>query len=149
MKVLLTGASGFLGKNFLEFSQKEIQIVGLYNKSDDIVRFVKENNINNAILHKCDLTNREEVTDVLKKIGKNFEYCVYLSGNVDVSLSMKNPEEDMDMNAAALINLLSSVNKIKKFIYMSTAGVYDGNEGKVSVKTSLHPTIPYFISKLA
>ena len=33
MKLLLTGASGFIGKNFLEFAPKDIEIIGLYNLS--------------------------------------------------------------------------------------------------------------------
>jgi len=149
MKVLLTGASGFLGKNFLKFSTKEMQIIGLYNQSDDIEKFVEENKLENVTLQKCDLTNKEEVDGVLKKIGNKFDYCLYLAGNVDVSLSIRNPIGDMNMNAAALINFLSSMGRIGRFAYISTAGVYDGNKGNVSVKTSLHPTIPYCISKLA
>jgi len=149
MKVLLTGASGFLGKNFLKFSPKEMQIIGLYNKSDDIEKFVKENNLKNVALCKCDLTSRKEIDKAIKRIGSEFDYCVYLAGNVDVSLSIRDPMEDMNMNAVAVVNFLSSIKRIGKFVYMSTAGVYDGNKGKVSVKTSLHPTIPYCISKLA
>ena len=149
MKILLTGASGFLGKNFLKFSPKEMQITGLYSKSGDIVKFVEENSLNNVTLHRCDLTNKDDVIKLFNKIGNKFDYCVYLAGNVDVSLSIKDPLKDLDINAAALINFLSSVKSIGRFIYMSTAGVYDGNQGKVTVKTNLHPTIPYCISKLA
>ena len=77
MKLLLTGASGFIGKNFLEFAPKDIEIIGLYNKSTDIERFVEEKNLKNVELHKCDLTDKRETEKLFDKIGKNFEYCLF------------------------------------------------------------------------
>ena len=53
MKLLLTGASGFIGKNFLEFAPKDIEIIGLYNKSTDIEKFVEEKNLKNYIKKIC------------------------------------------------------------------------------------------------
>jgi nucleoside-diphosphate-sugar epimerase len=34
-------------------------------------------------------------------------------------------------------------------VYLSSAGVYDGNKGKVTTKTPIHPLNPYCISKCA
>ena len=42
MKVLVTGVSGFIGRNFVEYASKDLEIVGVYNKSGDIEKFVKE-----------------------------------------------------------------------------------------------------------
>lgn len=44
MRLLLTGASGFVGKNFLENAPKDIEIIAVYNSSRDIENFVKEKN---------------------------------------------------------------------------------------------------------
>jgi len=149
MKVLLTGASGFIGKNFLELAPKDIEIIAVYNSSRDIENFVKEKKLNNVKLYKCDLTKKEETDALFEKIGKDIEYCIYLAGNVNIPLSIANPDKDMSSNAGALINFLQSCNKIKKFIYMSSAAVYDGNKGTVTTETKLSPKVPYCISKLA
>jgi len=149
MKLLLTGASGFIGKNFLELAPKDIEIIAVYNSSRDIEKFVKEKKLNNVKLYKCDLTKKEEIDALFEKIGKDIEYCIYLAGNVNIPLSIADPNEDMKNNAGALINFLQSCSKIKKFIYMSSAAVYDGNKGTVTTKTKLSPKVPYCISKLA
>lgn len=148
MKLLLTGASGFIGKNFLELAPKDIEIIGLYNKSSDIGKFVKEKNLKNVELHKCDLTDKKETENLFDKIGKNFEYCLFLAGNVNVPLSKSNPNKDLDMTAGSLINVLQSCDKIERLVYLSTAGVYDGLKGEVTADAKLNPTVPYCISKL-
>ena len=147
MKVLLTGASGFIGKNFLELAPKDIEIIGIYNSSKDIENFIKEKNLNNVKLYKCDLTNENEVKKLFENIGNDFDYCIFLAGNVDVPLSKSNPEKDFKITVGSLINTLKNC-KFNRFIYMSTAGVYDGIKGKVDVNVKLNPTVPYCISKL-
>ena len=149
MKLLLTGASGFIGKNFLENAPKDIEIIAVYNSSKDIENFVKEKKLNNIKLYKCDLTKKEETNALFEKIGKDVEYCIYLAGNVNIPLSIADPNKDMNSNAGTLVNFLQSCNKIKRFIYMSSAAVYDGNTGTVTAETKLNPKVPYCISKLA
>jgi len=148
MRLLLTGASGFIGKNFLELAPKDTEIIGIYNTSKEIKDFVQEKKLNNVKLYKCDLTNKAETEELFQKIGKNFEYCLFLAGNVDVPLSKKNPIKDMEMTVGTLTNLLQACNSITKFVYMSTSGVYEGNKGEVTVNTKLNPTVPYCVSKL-
>ena len=147
MKLLLTGASGFIGKNFLELAPKDIEITGIYNSSRDIINFVKEKKLGNVRLHKCDLTKGNKAKELFGKIGKNFEYCIFLAGNVNVPLSKEDPMKDIEITVGTLINTLQNC-KIKRLVYMSTAGVYDGLKGKVDVNAKLNPTIPYCISKL-
>src|SRR3990167_1444410 len=77
MRVLLTGASGFIGKNFLELAPKDIEIMGIYNSSRDIINFAKEKKLENVRLHKCDLTNENEAKELFGRIGKDFEYCIF------------------------------------------------------------------------
>tara|TARA_Y100000310_G_C20682269_1_gene816687 strand:+ start:2401 stop:3321 length:921 start_codon:yes stop_codon:yes gene_type:complete len=149
MKLLLTGASGFLGKNFMELAPKDIEITGIYNSSTDIVNFVEEKKLTNVKLFKCDLTNKKEVEDLFEKIGKDFNYCLFLAANVDIPLSFKNPELDFKITVTGLQNFLEKCSNIKRFIYMSSAAVYDGNSGSVSVDTKLNPKVPYCKSKLA
>lgn len=148
MKLLLTGASGFIGKNLLELAPKDIEIMGIYNSSRDIINFVKEKKLENVRLHKCDLTNGNEAKELFGKIGKNFEYCIFLAGNVNVPLSKEYPMKDIEITVGSLINTLQNC-KIKRMVYMSTAGVYDGIKGHVDANNAkLNPVVPYCISKL-
>ncbi|MEK6868728.1 MAG: NAD(P)-dependent oxidoreductase [Nanoarchaeota archaeon] len=147
MKLLLTGASGFIGKNFLELAPKDIEITGIYNNSKDIINFVREKNLKNVELYKCDLTKENNAKELFRKIGKNFEYCIFLAGNVNVPLSKKDPMKDIEITVGSLINTLQNC-RIKRLVYMSTAGVYDGIKGHVDANAKLNPTVPYCISKL-
>ena len=148
MKVLITGISGFIGKNCLELFPENIEIVGIYNSSSDINNFLKVKDIKNVSLYKCNLTNEDEVKKMFNNIGNDFTDCVYLASNVNIGFAIKEPGKDLIMNAISLINVLK-LFKFNKFIYMSSAGVYDGLSGKVDVNSSLNPTNPYCISKLA
>lgn len=148
MKLLLTGASGFIGRNFLELAPKDIEIIGIYNSSKDIIDFAKNKKLNNVKLYKCDLTSEEETKKLFGKIGKDFDYCLYLAANVNVPLSKENPAEDLRQTAITLINFLQNCSKIERFVYLSSAAVYDGNKGIVTTETRLNPAVPYCISKL-
>tara|TARA_Y100000591_G_C21817479_1_gene691579 strand:+ start:629 stop:1558 length:930 start_codon:yes stop_codon:yes gene_type:complete len=148
MKVLITGISGFIGKNCLELFPNHIEIVGVYNSSDDINLFLQDKDAKNISLYKCNLTIENEVKNMIKKIGNDFTHCIYLASNVNIGLSIQEPQKDLIINAVSLINLLKHFC-FDKFVYMSSAGVYDGLSGKVNVNTKLDPTNPYCISKLA
>ncbi len=149
MKVLLTGASGFIGRNFMELAPKDFEIIGIYNSSKDADDFVKRRKLTNVRLYKCDLTDANEVESLFKKIGKEFDYCLYLAANINVPLSITNPAQDLKITVMGLVNFLQSCGKIKRFVLMSTAGVYDGNKGPVTPDAKLNPVVPYCISKLA
>ncbi len=147
MRLLLTGASGFIGKNFLELAPKDIEIIGIYNSSKDIAGFIKEKNLSNVELHKCDLTDKGRTKVLFENIGGNFEYCIFLAGNVNVSLSKSDPHRDMDITVGSLINVLQYC-KINRLVYLSTTGVYDGLKGNVDASAKIDPKVPYCISKL-
>jgi len=147
MKLLLTGASGFVGRNLLELFPKNIEIVGIYNTSKDIESFVELKKLKNVTLYKCNLLNKLEVEKLSEKIGSNFDYCIYLAANVNVPLSINQPSEDYKITVQGLINFLDKFN-CGRFIYLSSAAVYDGLNGIVNTNKSLNPTNPYAISKL-
>jgi nucleoside-diphosphate-sugar epimerase len=147
MKVLITGISGFIGKNCLELFPENIEIIGIYNNSVNINDFLIKNKNKNILLYKCDLSNESEVKKMFNSIGNDFISCIYLASNVNIGLSIKDPANDLIINAISLINVLKYC-RFEKFIYMSSSGVYDGLSGKVTVDSALNPINPYCISKL-
>jgi nucleoside-diphosphate-sugar epimerase len=148
MKILITGVSGFIGKNCLELFPENFEIIGIYNSSTTIKNFVIENQLNNVSLYQCDLTDELQAKELFLKIGGEFDNCIYLSSNVNIPLSISNPSFDLTVNCISLINILKYAT-FDKFIYMSSAGVYDGLDGNVDIESKLDPINPYCISKLA
>lgn len=143
MKVLLTGALGFIGKNFLLHRPKSWQIVAL-----DLIEDKKfQAQITNTQFYKIDLTNKEKVQTLSKNFPK-FDACLYLAANGDPAISVGELLRDLQATTETLINVGTSF-RISKLIYLSSGAVYDGNTGLVTNKTIVNPTLPYSISHKA
>jgi len=145
MRLLVTGASGFIGRNLLLRLPREWEVVVTYNKSVDFTRFPSENLLENVEAIKVDLTDAIETK---KKLRLKFDCTVHLAANTDTLFSVENPERDLQLNVVTLLNIAKNV-KTEDLIFMSSGAVYDGNEGLVSPAHRLKPSFPYAISKLA
>ncbi|MFH1317231.1 MAG: NAD(P)-dependent oxidoreductase [Candidatus Woesearchaeota archaeon] len=146
MKVLITGASGFIGKNFLLKAPKDWKIFAFYNSSSDFPDFIKENSLSNTTPVKCDLLEKEQIKTFFSS-NNDFDVCLYLAANANPTISVQDPKLDFDLNVTALINFLTYF-KGKKLIFFSSGAVYDGIKGPAKGKP-LDPKLPYAISKLA
>ncbi len=136
----------------MEYAPPNVTVTGIYHNAKDIVWLAKKNKWNHAALHQCDLLNFEQTKKLFQKneqLRTPIDACIFLAANVNVPLSKSHPDIDLDANVKTLLNFLMSCPPIKRFIYLSTAGVYDGNHGEVTINTKLNPTTPYCISKLA
>jgi nucleoside-diphosphate-sugar epimerase len=148
MNLLVTGASGFIGRNFLLHAPRNWNIVAIFNRDQTFPDFVDKNNLYNVTVIKCDLTQNDEVNNLCDKVGKNIEVCIYFAGNTDPAKSVDDPVYDLLNNTHALVNFLSNL-KISRLIFFSSGAVYEGLKGKVNPYVNLNPTLPYAISKLA
>ena len=146
MRVIVTGASGFIGKNFLLNAPKDWEIIAVYNNNKRFISFLKWSKLNNVEPIKCDLRSLKEVENLFST-HNDFDVCLYLASNTSTLYSIENPIADLETNTFGLLNFLKFF-KGKKFIYVNSATVYEGNEGEVDVNTNVHPLIPYAISKL-
>lgn len=145
MRILVTGASGFIGRNFLLSTPKDWTVVAIYNNSLDFVDFLTKNHLEHIQPLKLDLTKEDKI-EILSKM--EFDTCVFLTANGDPAVSVKRPLYDLQSNTATLVNLLQ-VLSFKKFIYFSSDAVYDGLKGIVSPESVINPKLPYAISKQA
>jgi len=134
MKILVTGATGFLGAELIDYlSDKKSIIFGIsHTKNFDNIK-------------KISLNNSKELDQFMSK--NNFNVVVHLAFIIqnDTPLKMYNS------NCKTLINLLESCvkNGIKKFIFSSSHAVY-GKTNYLPIDES-HPTNPmtnYGITKL-
>ena len=149
MKTIVVGASGCIGRSFLESRAKTSskKIYAVYNKDKMFNKFLWKKNINKKVIPiKCDLTNPKEVEKVFKNKNK-FDTCVFLASNINIAKSIENPAFDLKSNVIGLVNFLGKV-RVKRLIFMSSTSVYDGLYGRVGPDSSLSPIVPYGISKL-
>jgi UDP-glucose 4-epimerase len=151
MRVLVTGASGFLGRNVLEASRawRDWSIVAVYNRSDDLPAFVERHGLSHVTPARCDLVDADAVDGLAREIGP-VDATLHLSANGDpaASAAQGRARWDLELNTMALLNVLEHV-RTKRMVYISSGAVYDGHTGPVSPATDVRPLLPYAISKLA
>ena len=147
MNLLVTGASGFIGKNFLLSVKKEWEVLATYWKSIHFPDFLAHQKLNHVVPLRVDLSAMDEI-DKIAAIARDFDCCVYLAANGDPAVSVNRPAFDLVSNTLTLVNLLEKI-RFGTVIYFSSGAVYDGLKGGVSPKVMVTPKLPYAISNLA
>jgi nucleoside-diphosphate-sugar epimerase len=149
MRLLITGASGFLGRNALLALPPSWEVVALYrSENSDFLTFIEEQSLVHVQPVACDLTERVQVKQVLDRLDREFDACLALASNTSIPGSIARPIEDLATNAIGLLHLLQ-YGRIQHLVYLSSGAVYIGLEGLVSPASATTPDLPYAISKLA
>ena len=155
MKILVTGAAGFIGFNLSKFLlEKKIKVVGVDNINNYYSVKLKQDRLNllkeykNFKFYQIDLKNEKN----LKKIFKDSKfYAVFhLAAQAGVRYSVDYPRKYIDSNINGFFNLLEQikVKKIKKFFYASSSSVYGESKSfPLKEKSNLFPTNTYSLSK--
>lgn len=153
MKILITGAAGFIGsflcKRLLKDSANEI--IGLDNLNDYYDVSLKENRLqtlkgNSKFLFiKGDISNKLFVDDLFKLY--KFDIVINLAAQAGVRYSIDHPDVYIQSNIVGFYNILEACrfHPVKHLIYASSSSVYGGNskipfciEDKVDSPVSLY-----------
>lgn len=157
MKVLVTGAAGFIGSHLCERLLADgCRVTGIDNFDDFYDPKIKRNNIADCLtnenfqLVEADIRDNAAVDEVC---AKGFEKIVHLAAKAGVRPSIAQPVLYADVNINGTLVLLEAAkkHKITKFIFGSSSSVY-GNNKKVpfSEEDSVDfPISPYAATKKA
>ena len=148
MKLVVTGASGFIGHNVLLRAPREWTVYAVYHATSGLEAFAARHGLTNVRPVRCDLLNESAVQALARTIGGKPDAMLYLAANGDPAASAERPRWDLESNTIAFVNCLEHC-PADHVVYLSSGAVYDGLSGAVSPTTAVSPRLPYAISKLA
>ena len=137
MKILVTGAAGFIGFHLCKrLLEDKHQILGIDNINNYYDVKLKKNRLKillgkkNFKFKKIDISDANFVKKIYP-IAKNFRIIIHLAAQAGVRYSITHPYKYIESNVKAQISILELAKKIKSFehlIYASSSSVYGANK---------------------
>jgi UDP-glucuronate 4-epimerase len=158
MKVLLTGAAGFIGMHVAQILlRRGDEVVGIDNLNDyydpalKLARLEQLKPYPKFSFVKGDIADRMAMEDLFEK--GHFDAVINLAAQAGVRYSLKNPHAYVQSNIVGFANLLEGCrhHSVKHFVYASSSSVYGANT-KTPFSTHdpvNHPVSLYAASKKA
>ncbi|HLQ06978.1 MAG TPA: NAD-dependent epimerase/dehydratase family protein [Nitrososphaerales archaeon] len=136
MKVLVTGASGMVGRNILSYlEEKGVAIIPTDLKGWDL---------------SGDILDEEFVFGALA--SKDFDAIIHLAALTEIKKTIENPRLCFEVNCVGTLNMLELARKknVSRIVIASSANVFGAPKvNPVTEDSPLDPRAPYDYSKLA
>lgn len=156
MKILVTGAAGFIGSALVnKLLERGDEVTGLDNHNNYYDPVLKESRLKLVSDHKNYNHCRIDISDFtsLNKLvcEKSYDCIVNLAAQAGVRYSLKNPHAYIESNIVGFANILETCrkNSVKHLVYASSSSVYGANT-KIPFSTKHnvdHPLSIYAASK--
>lgn len=165
MTILVTGAAGFIGSNFVldwfDYSKEEVISLDLLTYAGNLENLSSLSNNSHHHFVKGNISDRELLSQILKKY--QVRAVINFAAESHVDRSIHGPGDFIETNIVGTYNLLESVRsywndldansqKVFRFLHVSTDEVYGSlsqNEPAFSEKNRYEPNSPYSASKAA
>ena len=143
MKILISGAAGFIGYHLAKqlCQNRKFNVLGIDSINGYYSKKLKKKKISllkknkNFFFKNINLTKKKSSELIISKFKPDIIY--HLAGQPGVLYSLKNPESYYKNNILATKNLVQIAKKlnIKKFVFASSSSVY-GDQKKFPIKES-------------
>ncbi|MBL18715.1 MAG: capsular biosynthesis protein CpsI [Flavobacteriaceae bacterium] len=153
MKILVTGAAGFIGMHCAKILlDRGDQVTGVDNLNDyyDVglkkARLAQLTSHDNFKFFKCGIEDRDALATAFSQ--EKPERVIHMAAQAGVRYSLSNPHAYIDANVKGFANILEGCrhNGITHLVYASSSSVYGGN---TSMPFSEHDNIDHPISLYA
>lgn len=134
MKVLLTGAAGFIGMHTaLRLLARGDQVVGVDNLNDYYDVALKEARLARLAphagfrFHRLGIEQRDAMAQLFA--AERPDAVVHLAAQAGVRYSLQNPQAYVDANLQGFVNVLEGCRQhpVRHLVYASSSSVYGGN----------------------
>jgi UDP-glucuronate 4-epimerase len=137
MKVLVTGAAGFIGFHLtLALLERDDEVVGIDNLNDYYDPSLKQLRLDEIAKHpknsnfefiKADISDRAFMEQLFA--DHSFDVVVNLAAQAGVRYSIQNPHAYVESNLVGFVNILEGCrhSKVKHLVYASSSSVYGMN----------------------
>lgn len=150
-KVLITGASGFVGTHLIQHllqRQNDYQIFGTYNSQ-------KPQNIDNQVKYfQVDFLHKNQVDSLLEQTAPDLIF--HLAGQASIPKSIKDPVETFHINVDSQLHLFTSLvqkNMLETRVLLITSadvyGLITPDDLPINEEVQFRPANPYAVSKIA
>jgi len=153
MKILVTGAAGFIGMHLSKrLLERGDEVVGIDNLNDyydvqlkhDRLKLLE--NFDKFTFIKMDIADREAMAELFKE--QQFNRVMNLAAQAGVRYSLQNPLAYVDSNLVGFANILEGCrhNKVEHLVYASSSSVYGSN---TDMPFSVHDNVDHPVSLYA
>ncbi len=155
--IMITGAAGFIGANFVELMVKKYDGIYKFVVYDKLTYAGNIHNLDNVIdkitFVKGDICDYDQVMETLKKY--DIDAIVHFAAESHVDNSIKNPFIFTKTNVLGTHTLLEAARQVwgegssNKFVHISTDEVYGSlkEDGYFTETSPIKPNSPYSASK--
>jgi UDP-glucose 4-epimerase len=150
MKVLVTGADGFIGSHLCQFLLKENhEIIAVSRNFKQLPKLIS--NFHKIDFNEIDVTDFSSLSKIIIKHEPNI--IIHLAGETSHKQSFENPMYDVDVNTKSTLCILETIRQSKlktRFILASTFIVVGKPETlPVNEYTPCNPSTVYGINRLS
>ncbi len=138
-RLLVTGALGFIGRNLISHLAESPYETWFIDRKPRLPG-LRENYI------EMDITNPVHFEEALNIMPDEYDACIHLAAQTDIPYSVKYPDMDRKLNVQPIVDIMHYF-RIKRFVYVSTGSVYQGQTGQAQCDIPLDPALPYAVSK--